>query len=196
MERHKILRNLSITAFLVGISLFSGMYWANKLDFLIFDATGELRTDGIFGILSPIMFQAKTTLIFGWYYGIPLALLGILGIIATHAKWNVEILEQHRMGFAAIGVALVSHILVLVQSAQFFFIPAGTDVRPMGWALMMAVIAIGTFLVVVPTAVVAIVKESPRLVGIVALILGLTPFWLPGLILRIAARTNEFNLSP
>jgi hypothetical protein len=189
MKKRKPIRVLSIVATLIGIFLISGMFWAGVLDPLIFNSAGEYRTDGAFRTLSPVLLQARMRLSFGWFYGIPLFLLGLIGTIALQPQSDSKdsIFQRHRLGFAALGVAAIAHILVLASSIQFFFVPAGSHIRPMGWALMMFIIGAGTFVVAVPIGAIAIRKERPRYLGAIGLVLGLTPFWFSSFLLHFAA---------
>lgn len=198
MTKRKIIPTLSIVAALVGLFLISGMFWADILDALIFDATGEYRTDGIFRVLSPALFHANKFLSWGWFYGIPLFLFGVAGILTTQPRSDSSegLFQRHRFGLAAVGVAAIAHVLVLAFSVQFFFVSAGAEIRPMGWAAMMFLIAICTFAIAVPTGAIAIKKERPRYFGILGLVLGFTPIGFALFLLNFAARIKGFDLSP
>ncbi len=87
-------------------------------------------------------------------------------------------------------------MLVFAFSVQFFFVPEGSQIRPIGWAFTMFVIAAGTAVVVVPTASFAMKKERPRLLGVIGLILGFTPIWFSSFLLQLASSNKGFQLVP
>jgi len=131
------------------------------------------------------------------FLGVPALLLGVVGVIySLHKSKSAESrLNRHRTGLAALGVVTVAHLLVLAFSVQFFLIPTGTDIRPMGWTLLMFFIAIITLVVAVPLAIAAIAKERPRLPGLIGLVLGFTPLCSALLLLRLAVWAKGLHLS-
>jgi hypothetical protein len=101
-----------------------------------------------------------------------------------------------RVGFFSLRAALLAHLIILVFSVHLFFVPAGAEIRPMGWGAVMLGTCVLALLIVVPTAVIAIIKESPRLPGSIALILGFTPFWFARFLLYFALWLKGFHLAP
>jgi len=174
-----------------------GEWWADILDPLIFNQAGEYRTDGIFRSLSSVFLQLNMFLHSGWVYGTPIFFAGITGIFLTQptAPDYYGFIHHHRFGAAALGVALFAHILVFVFSFQFFFVPAGESIRPMGWAVFMFIIGFFTYIIVIPLGIIAIVKERPRFLGVIGLILGVTPFFFSSMILDFASKMKGFVLS-
>jgi hypothetical protein len=123
-------------ALMIGLILFSGMFWADLLDPLIFDATGEYRTGGIFPLLSPFLLQVSMLLHFGWFYGLPFLLFGSCALTSNYARTNLRFpgLQSRRFGTTALVLAGGAHFLIFLSCVPFFFTPAGAAVRPMGWA--------------------------------------------------------------
>ncbi len=197
MKRRQTWRILAVAATLAGIFLISGMFWADILDPLIYDNAGAYRTDGVFRALSPIVLQLKRFLDFGWLYGIPLLLAGLMGTILTLPiqDWKGGMLQRHRLAFCAIGVGVAAHVLALAFSVQFFFVPAGSHIRPMAWAVMGFIITLCTFVVCVPVGIASILKEKPRFLGVIGMILGFTPFWFSSFILHFASWIKGFEIS-
>ena len=119
-------------------------------------------------------------------------------ISPSDVPMNIQLsrFRRRRFGFTACGVATLAHILVLVFSMPFFFVPEGSYIRPMGWTAMVFMIAVGTFVIAVPAGVIAIKKERPCFIGILGVVLGLTPFLLAGYMLHFASWFKGFHLSP
>jgi hypothetical protein len=198
MKGRKTIWVLSLAAALIGLFLFSGMFWAHLLRPLIFIPGGGYRTDGIFLHLSPFLFHVKELLSCGGCFGIPLLLLGILGTITLQPTSNssTSYFQSHRLGLAAIGVSSFTHILILFLSIPFFYVPTGTGIRPMGWTFMMFVISAVNFLIAVPTAASAMKKERPPLLGKIGYILGFTPLVFAIFLMHFASWVKGFYLKP
>jgi hypothetical protein len=171
-RQHKLLKPVCWIVVFVGLFLFSGMFWEKSLDPLIFDSSGEYRTDEVFKTISPLLCRVAMQLTFGWFYGLPCLFLGAVGLIFVYRS------SERFPGFGpvAVSLALLSHLVILLFSVQFFFVPAGSSIRPMAWALLVFMISAGTFLVVEPISLIAIAREEPASVGIWGFILGITPW--------------------
>lgn len=194
----KTFRLLAWIATILGCFLVTGTFWADILNPLIFDATGERRMDGIFPILSPLLLQINVALHFGWSKGLPLLFVGAAGLAFSYARKSArfDAVRSRPFTSAALAVSLLAHVIVFAVSAQFFFVPAGSHIRPMGWAMFIAIVSFMCFVVVEPVSIIAIVKERPRALGIVGLVGGLTAFFFGSFLLHFAAWVKGFELSP
>jgi len=180
---------LSIGVVLLGIALTTGSMWAGILDPLIFDASGNERSNGLFPILSPLLLSLSMRLHFGWYHGSWLLLAGLGGMVFTIPE-NRKMLghfRERRFSAAALAVTLGAHLMIVAFSIQFFFVPAGESIRPMGWAMFMFRIAAPAFVLGLPLAVVSLVKEKPKIFGALAGVLSCTPFFFSSAFLHLAA---------
>jgi len=200
MSEHaeRVWKNLAWGATVLGGILVSGTFWAGVFDPLIFDSTGESRTDGIFPILSPLLFRLSMTLHFGWIKGLPLFFVGVGALVFLHGRKSVGLAVVRSRPFTAVALSIVvlSHAVIFAISAQFFFVPEGSHIRPMGWAMFVAIVSLMTFVLVAPVSIVATIREKPRFLGIVGLVGGFTPFFFSSFILNFAAWVKGFELSP
>lgn len=187
---------LAWSATIFGCMLITGIFWADILDPLIFNAQGENRTDGVFAILSPVLLQLSMALHFGWFKGLPLLFIGVTALVILYGRTSTRLSMVRSRPFTSVAlVAIVlAHAIAFAVSAQFFFVPAGSEIRPMGWAMFVGIVSFLSFLVAEPASIVATIKEKPRFLGIIGMIGGITPFFLSSFILHLAARIKGFEL--
>ncbi|MGB3086400.1 MAG: hypothetical protein WBC53_01505 [Phycisphaerae bacterium] len=197
MRRDAAIHILSVAATVLGVMLVSGDFWSDVLDPLIFDSSGHYRTGIVLGTLSRVLLQISRVLNFGWFYGTPLLLLGLTGLchILTRSRLLPGWVRTRPKCGAALGVVASANALVLLFSVQFFFVPEGAYIRPMGWACFMFVVSICTLGVAGTLGIIAIVRERPRIAGAVCLVLALTPLFFSWLILLSAMWLKGFYLS-
>jgi len=198
MKQQKILRAIAWIIAVSGIAFITGGYWRDLFDPFIFDQTGNLRTDGVFHFLSPMLREMQSFVYHNEIMGVPLLLCGVLGILLTRRSATKDKggLGNNRFGLAAIGVAALAHILVVISSLHLFMVPEGRGIRPMNWTYLMTVLAFWACIFVVPTAGLAVKKERPRYVGGVGLLLGLTPLLFAAFVLVLASWCRGFYLLP
>jgi len=194
----KVSRFLAWAATIMGVVLVTGCFWADVLDPWIFNAKGDYRTDGVFSILSPILLQVNMALGGGWFEGLPIFFIGLAGLVFIYSRDNSRFAVLRSRPFTTVALVLVvmAHAVIVAVSAQFFFVPAGSEIRPMGWAGFVFIVSGVSFLLIVPASIVAIIKERPRLLGIIGLIGAFTSFPLSSFILHLAARIKGFELEP
>ena len=184
---------------LVIVGIASG-FWPCALHPLIFDETGDFRTDGIFRTLSPLLLRLDSFLSSeGPLLSVLLLTAGLAGLVFTTPVSEVPGARRpRRFVRAALAVVLSSHALVLLVSLPLFLVPAGQPVRAMGWALLVSFIAGVNFVLAVPLGALAIWKDKAVFLGGIALILGLTmtPSWFARFLLHFAAAVKGFYLSP
>ena len=85
---------------------------------------------------------------------------------------------------------------VLLTGLQFFLVPAGESISPMGWVMMCAILSQIGLLVVVPTAFFAWFHERRAGLCILAALSSLTPVLLGRWLLLFASRFVGFQLAP
>jgi hypothetical protein len=194
----KVCRILAWGATILGLILVTGGLWAVSLDPLIFNSKGEYRTDGVFSLLSPVLLQIDMVLNGGWFEGLPIFFIGLAGLVFIYSRDSARSAAFRSRPLTAVALVLVvvAHAIIIVVSLQFFFVPAGSAIRPMGWAAFVGIVSIVTFLLVEPIGIVAIIKERPRLLGVIGLVGGFTSFPLGSFILHLAARIKGFELEP
>jgi hypothetical protein len=131
----KVCGFLAWSAVIIGLILVTGTFWADYLDPLIFNAEGDIRTGGIFSILSPILFQISIGLDFGWFEGLPIFFIGLAGLVFIYSRDSARFAVIHSRPFTTVALVLVvvAHAVVFAVSTQFFVVPAGSEIRPMGW---------------------------------------------------------------
>jgi len=194
----KVCKILAWGATILGCVLVTGAFWADIFDPLICDAKGEYRSDGIFPILSPLILRLSMMLHFGWCKGLPLLFVGVAGLVFLYGRKSVRFTAVRSRPFTSVALAIVvlAHAIVFAISAQFFFVPAGSHIRPMGWAMFVGIVSFVSLLLVEPVSIVATIRERPRFLGILGLIGGITPFFFSSFILHFAVWVKGFELSP
>jgi len=193
----KASRFLAWSVFLVGLVLVSPFVGAHLPYSLMFDAHGDLRTDGIFRTLAPILFDIERTWhsTLEYFAGLPLFFIGLAGLVSIYARSaKFEIMRSRPRITVALAIAGLAHLAILAASIPLFFVSAGEWIRPMGWAVFVCVVAFVALCLVVPFSVIAIAKEKARWLGLLALIGGMTPFFFGQLLLQIAMKVTGFNL--
>jgi hypothetical protein len=197
-SRQQFAKIVAWSAAIFGCILVTGTFWADVLDPLIFDAKGEYRTGGIFPILSPLLEQFNMALSFGWFKGLPFLFIGVAGLVFLYGRESVRftVVRSRPFTSVALTVVLLAHAIIFAISAQFFFVPAGSAIRPMGWAMFVGIVSLVAFLLAEPISVVATIKERPRFLGIIGMVGGITPFFFSSFILHLAARIKGFELEP
>jgi len=199
MRRDPVIRILSVAATLLGVILVSGIFWDDVvLDPLIFDSSGQYRTGIVLGPLSRVLLQISWVLDDGFIYGTPLLLLGLAGLChtLTRSRRLPEWVRTRPMCGAALGVVASANALVLLFSVEIFFVPEGASIRPMLLAVVVFVVSICTLVLAGTLGIIAIVRERPRIAGVVCFVLALTPFFFSMLILQSAMWLKGFHLSP
>ena len=191
MSKNRISRIIAFLAVVIGTILFSQLFWPDILGPLIYDQSGEYRKyHNLFLLLRELQ---------NWscLCSIPILMGGIAGLILTlpPSQSGSRFASTHRLGLAALTVAALAHLFIFVSSLDFFFVPAGSSIRPMMWAVVMSAIAAGTFLIAFPLSIFAMFRERPRILGAVTLILSLTPFFFARGILYLAAAIKGFKVA-
>ena len=91
-------------------------------------------------------------------------------------------------GFLGNGIVVASEMPLLALAP-------GTGIRPMGWAVLMFLVAFGTAIVGLPASLISFTSCRKR-VGIVGLLLSLTPLPLASVLLHVIARICGLDLEP
>lgn len=184
-------------ATILGCVLIAGGYLANFLNPLILGDHGD-RTDGIFRILSPLTLLLNRVLLIAQSLGSPFFLfIGVAGLIFLYGRSaRFGVIRSRPFTFAALTIVVLIHAGIFASSVQFFFVPAGAEIRPMGWGLVVGILSLVSLAVVEPVSIMATIKEKPRFLGIIGMIGGITPFLLSSFILHLAARIKGFELEP
>jgi hypothetical protein len=196
----KAFKALAWTTTILGIFpiFYADCNLSDCLDPLIFNAKGNVRTDGIFSTLSPILFGIDMTLeLAPVFLSPPLIVLGLAGLIFLYSRSTaLPLFNARPYTITSFGSVMVALILISIFSVQFFFVPKGEPIRPMGWAVSVAFISICTFAVVELTSILAIILERPRYFGVIGILAGFVPDFFGTGILHFAAMIRGFVLEP
>lgn len=163
-----------------------------RFDSKIFTPEGEIRDTTLAHLL---LFLAMSGLLpqiafcFG-YAG--------TGLIASRGFGEIEFLRDPK--FASLRVSIfittLTQLIVIYISLGFFFIPEGTDIRPMGWAVLLFLLAALNAAIAIPFSIAAFSKSGfPRL-SLLSGVYALTPWFTGALILGFAASFRGFTLAP
>jgi len=98
-----------------------------------------------------------------------------------------QVARYRRWGQFGLAVGGISLSAVLLPAAEFIFLPAGTPVRPMAWALLVMASAAITFLVGLPCAIMGF-RGGQKLVCTLALFLAFAPLPAAQIFLHLAAK--------
>ena len=99
------------------------------------------------------------------------------------------------LAWISVGVGGLASLIALALASQFFFVPRGAHIRPMGWAVLIACLAGVALIIGVPTALYAL-RRPPRKLAVIGLILSLLPYPVSVVLVRIASAVCGFTLSP
>ena len=108
---------------------------------------------------------------------------------------NIRLYRSHPLTFAALAIVVMAYVVIFAVSVEFFFVPVGNYIRPMGWALLIGEVSFVTLLLAMPVGILAIAKERLRLLAIISLIVSITPFFFGTFLLRFAAWVRGFRLA-
>lgn len=104
--------------------------------------------------------------------------------------------HAHRPSPVPLWLAVAANGTVFLLSIPFYQVPAGAQIRPMGWAFWMFGIAVGA-LSLIPVVILELWWSDIRgRSWVVALLLALTPLPLSELMLHHAMWLRGFELSP
>jgi len=96
-------------------------------------------------------------------------------------------------------IALVAGILgngiVIAYTIPFLTLAPGTGIRPMGWAALMFLVALGTLIVGVPSSLISF-KSCRKRIGFAGLVLSFTPLPLASVLLHLIAKICGLELEP
>ena len=89
-------------------------------------------------------------------------------------------------GRVGLAIGIVGLTLVLIPAVEFFFLPRGTPVRPMGWVVMLIVTAVFTLLIGAPCAIMGL-RGGQKLICTLALVLAFAPWPAAKIVLHLAS---------
>lgn len=82
------------------------------------------------------------------------------------------------LGPASVRMGIIGNILAIANSASILLIaPPGSEIRPMHVPVFLIMIAIGAALFIIPVAIAAIFRAGQRAMGVVGIVLGLSPLF-------------------
>jgi hypothetical protein len=110
------------------------------------------------------------------------------------ARW--QFFGSRSFSTASLVVVVAAHVLVFLFSIQFFFVPAGSEIRPMGWAGFMFLIAAVAFVLGLPLGIIATIREKPKFLGIIGIVMSFTASFFSTFLLHFAERLKGFVLEP
>jgi hypothetical protein len=102
--------------------------------------------------------------------------------------------KSRKKSCMAIYLGILPNLVVLVTGLQFFFVPPGSGIRPMGWAALVMLLALSP-LAVIPFSIFAIIKERSVL-PIVGILLSFCPSPFGHWLMQFAADRVGFILEP
>ena len=110
---------------------------------------------------------------------------------------NPEAETTGPVAFARFSVKLGLWLSVtnLVFSLQFFLVPQGRDIRPMGWAVLMCLIAGIGLLLGVPCALAGLFSTRWRR-ALIGIVLCLAPLPVASGMMHLAALIKGFTIAP
>ena len=190
----KVCRMIAWCVAIPGLFLVIAPFCGDILSPLIFDAHGSYRNKGI---VRTLLLQADEVLRFGYVAGLPLLLIGVAGLVLLYGRKSIRfpIIRSRPFTFAALAAVALVHLFVLAFSAPFFFLPPGSPIRPMQLPAFLGLVALVSFLVIEPISIVATIKEKPRLLGMAALLGGITPSIFCLMLLYLAIQLNGLHVS-
>ena len=103
---------------------------------------------------------------------------------------------KRNRGLLPFGLAVVANAIVAGFTSRFYFVAAGSHIRPMGWAGFCGMVALGTLGLIIPTALTSIRQDRRYLFPTLAIALAFLPFPLASWMLHHAAEVRGFFLSP
>jgi hypothetical protein len=199
MNRRSKWRRIFFAVTILGVVLVTGDLWSQKVFFpMIFDSSGNYRSGGIFFVVTPVLNFFDDLFGFGWFYGLPVLFGGLVGLAFTFpidsARW--QFFNSRPFSTASLVVTVSAHVLVFLFSIQFFFIPAGSEIRPMGWAGFMFLIAAFAFVIGLPLGIIAATREKPKFLGIIGIVMSFTASFFSTFLLHFAEHLKGFVLEP
>ncbi|MGA2233801.1 MAG: hypothetical protein ABSH22_23080, partial [Tepidisphaeraceae bacterium] len=90
---------------------------------------------------------------------------------------------------------LIGNGIIVYSSIPLYRVPAGTPIRPMGWAMLCFLVAVTTLIVVLPLAIADIMRRGFRWLQCLAIVLALAPYPLSEFTLCSAQAVRGFNIS-
>jgi hypothetical protein len=99
------------------------------------------------------------------------------------------------LGYAAIKAGIIGNILAIANSASIFLAgPPGSEIRPMHIPVFLIMIAIGAALLTIPVAIAALLRTGQRAMGLVGIVLGLSPLFVGLLAFMAFVQFFEYKL--
>jgi hypothetical protein len=138
--------------------------------------------------ISTVMTVVLSTIYLGAISGMPLATIFVI-------LWWFERANPRPSGLLALIIALSVNILQVVYAAQFFWVPAGASIRPMGWALLSAIIGGCALIAATLLSVHSVLRQRRVLFALLAIPLAIESLYLGRELLLLAARVKGFEIA-
>ena len=103
--------------------------------------------------------------------------------------------SKRAMGFPAFVVALIPNMVVIALSLPLYFVPRGSEIRPMGLAFFSFLVAVAS-LGIIPLSTYFMWKDRCYLWPSLAIILALLPLPLSSGMVSLAQHIKGFILEP
>ena len=165
---------LSVVSLVAGAALTSAPFWVPLVLIEARDAGLPDPPIWIAALLSVLL----DALVYGGMYCAPLLLLGAAGISYSllRAGRAPRALLQRPYFIVSLVVIASAHAIVLFSSSPLFEVPPGAGVRPVKFLYDLIFLALCAPVAGIPLSLLVIVKEKPRLLGVIPLLLSFTPF--------------------
>lgn len=118
---------------------------------------------------------------------------GILALLALRA-FRFRLPESHAI--RPLIIPCLSIAWLALQTAPFLQVPAGSWIRPMGWAMYTMLSALGLMIFSLSASIASLRTQPSKITSVIAILLSLAIIVVPSVALHAIAQIKGFNLSP
>ncbi len=155
--------------FLLAAPLSTG-WWEGWLRPLVYDAAGKMRPDGVPRTVGLFFFRHLYNHLVMWPLGTMLILAGLAQVVGTRLPWS-----RNRLTRSAQVAGALTTAAGLLLTLPLFLLGEGTQIRPLGWVLLIAPAVFAGLLAALLTGLPALLHDQPRFPAVVGFLLCLAP---------------------